>query len=157
MKYIFYQNSTDCFICALKPVLQIGITLTFIAQSKCPHSNRVKKPIVQENLPRTLLAILWISILILDVFVMIFQILCSNELPKTTLSHYIVCLPVFINTIALSLSFISKNRVHLHYTNGLIEIIHKRKMFGMEAILDNIFNNSHLYLLVSILSFGSYH
>lgn len=136
MRIFWFMNATDCVICAIKPILQTGVTVSFIAKSKCQHRDAAKKPELEEKFSFTLFATLWASILLAEVSLMIYKLLYSDDLTQTMMLNYIFLMPNFINTIIFSYSIIWHNRDYLFYTNCLIDLIHNRKLFGMEAILE---------------------
>lgn len=136
MKFLTYKNANDCLVCAIKPLLKTGITITFIAKSKCQHTDNVSKPVLQEKTSYTVFAILWISVVIFNIFIMMYKLIQCNVLSKEMKYRYISLLPNFIDATLYTLSCILYKKSYFIYTNALVELIHGRTVFGIEAILD---------------------
>lgn len=134
-KYLFKKQVKNCYICAIKPLIYAGFTITYIGKAKCPHANDAHKPRIEENVISTALARFFNLFLLTDVVYVIFKLCTSQPLLVSPKYYYNVFLPNYINTLNYTFCFLWDNSRHIRYTNGLITLIHKRKFFGIDSIL----------------------
>lgn len=134
-KYFCKKYVENCYVCALKPLIHIGFSITYIGRAKCPHANNTDKPAIEENVSSTVWARLFNSFLLADVVYVVFKLWNSEPLSVSPKYYYNVILPNYMNTLNYTFCLLWDNSRHVRYTNGLITLIYKRKFFGIESIL----------------------
>ncbi|CAG9858749.1 unnamed protein product [Phyllotreta striolata] len=130
---------TDCFICAIRPLISLGATVSYIATPDCPHranslSNHPHKPKFLYSKSKTLFATSWILIVLAEL-IYICRCLRQNETPPEKKANYTFMFPALLNTLCFSMSFIVYNKDYMLFTNGFLEIIEQRKLYGIDTML----------------------
>lgn len=134
LKKFFSNNVTDCYICVIRPLLFIGGTVIYITTTVCPHKDNVKNQKFVLNTNKTVIAIIWLSILVAEM-ILIIHYLFKADTAVEKKAHYIFTFPNLINTFIFTLSVILYNKRYIQLSNGLLALIERRKLYGIDTFL----------------------
>lgn len=147
-------NSTNCLICILSPLFRLWSTISPITEYSCPHRN---PNVIQAKLSRTKkaqnLALLTNSFILISFSSAVIKLSLNRGSvfqERNVDDFFLIITLVYYSAF---FCFMYVNNRYVRSFSGIIKLIHKRKLYGIDEILTkSICKRYTFYYYVSICS-----
>ncbi|KAJ3663174.1 hypothetical protein Zmor_007480 [Zophobas morio] len=155
------DNSKTCFICAIRPILQISWLNTFSAKYFCAHSRPSSYPHFEKSDFLCFMSLLSAGFLVISAAITLFEIK-SMKFPELILSIMMFQACVVTFTIIFTLQKYMDLQICHHH--GILYIVENRHYFEIDEFFGKTFKNDVLkivwqfctpYLVLTIVVFGA--